>query len=769
MNKENLLGAPTEGLGQTVTFAAGAQGAGSQLQPGGPARSTVGVSGGQQVGVTLATAQPVREDPTMALLFKVSQNLLAPLVKQARQDKFVEGMHMAAAGAAIGDMVDSQPWYVKMAGESDVVAGARAYTQQTRAQQVVLGIQEDMPKMAEMSVSQFGEELKSRVNGAMTGDSETDAVLMQAFTRVLPGISATHARESYKHINIKAAEAAGAMRTTGATSLQNTLSKGLFDGMGQDEVLANQANFAGLFNIPAGADESIHSAQIASDIIAMSENGQFHAVQALRSQGVIDKLPKEKRAIVLDRIDRNEQALAGQAVADPYWERFRKVSQSVHMGEVDPLGAMAEVSAINSDFRLATGSSRDLLAKGSGIALAGRAEDVLRDMQAKAFQGLKAANAKADKEAAERDTAIAAFNSGMAAQANSMEIGVSDAAQEHAVRTIAMPVLVNGGDPQVIANLARWEHGGGKGIGYIKGNMAQTLHSAITRIGTGDTKAFGEFARQYDNYRELKAAGANLTAFYDTDTLWRMERFSIVHPTSVASLPADSWGTAFGSAFGPDAVRDVRKLDKGEIKEVLSTLKGDRTFWTPKFLGGEQSMSDRNLQRLADNGAIRSQVEVLAPAYGVDRATKMALQSARDKGLQFVGDYMWTDPDTAGKSIEQVFKGKRKDLVFPADTAYIGWGIKEFIASKNTGDFYDDSTADLIRIGGGKLMVNRLDRNGAQAAPLTTSYEEIGQFIHNKYAESRKSQAAAADTAPRPANMPRLIQQSNSKAGAWKP
>ena len=108
MANENFLGAPTEGLGQTVTFAAGSQGSMSQAGAGQRVQQRDEVQGG--FGVNPQRAQHIQErapDPTMGVLFKMGAEILAPAIKAEQEAGFVRGMQQAAAGQAITDIVTS--------------------------------------------------------------------------------------------------------------------------------------------------------------------------------------------------------------------------------------------------------------------------------------------------------------------------------------------------------------------------------------------------------------------------------------------------------------------------------------------------------------------------------------------------------------------------------------------------------------------------------------------------------------------------------------
>jgi hypothetical protein len=127
---DNSLGAPTEGLGQNVTFAYNTGRGPGQLEIGDPGRIRAGVIGGDTVGAGATRAQGVQDrnaNATLDVLMKVGESIMAPMLKQKKTEAYVAGMQRAMQGEAVTEIATEQPWYSKIFGDSDVVEGARAY------------------------------------------------------------------------------------------------------------------------------------------------------------------------------------------------------------------------------------------------------------------------------------------------------------------------------------------------------------------------------------------------------------------------------------------------------------------------------------------------------------------------------------------------------------------------------------------------------------------------------------------------------------------
>ncbi len=197
----NTLGAPAEGFGQNVTFAfapdprdlSRSQALGVELVRAGQQGRPVA---GQ--GFTPAGAPPQAQmDPALAGLFKVADAIADRNIKKARQENFFKGMQMAQQGAAVADLIKDQPPWASIMGDSDVVEGARAWTQNAKVAQTVTDWELKLPELRQMPAEQVQKFLNDSVNSSLTGDAATDAAMLQAYSRHMPAFLKTQAKEHY--------------------------------------------------------------------------------------------------------------------------------------------------------------------------------------------------------------------------------------------------------------------------------------------------------------------------------------------------------------------------------------------------------------------------------------------------------------------------------------------------------------------------------------------------------------------------------------------
>lgn len=194
MQKENTLGAPTEGLGQTVTFTASGVGV-PQTQAEQRGGLRLGITGSPDQMTSRAQAIPeARPDATFTALAQLGGDMLKPHIEAERQAAYMRGVQQASSKQAITEIVDEQPWYAKLFGSTSLVDGARAYTASTKASDMVSSIEADMPKLRHLDGAAFAEHTSKLMNSLHTGDAPTDMMITQQSLAVLPHIMKAQAK-----------------------------------------------------------------------------------------------------------------------------------------------------------------------------------------------------------------------------------------------------------------------------------------------------------------------------------------------------------------------------------------------------------------------------------------------------------------------------------------------------------------------------------------------------------------------------------------------
>jgi hypothetical protein len=419
---ENTLGAPTEGLGQTVTFAANANPRQSQLRA---ARRSGPNNGMQGDGRASNTARPIdipdhKPDPTMAILHRLGKEVLAPKIEAARQKAFVSGMQRVATGEAVAEIVNEQPWYAGVFGDTPVVEGARAFASFTHSQKTSMDIEQQMPELRKMSPTQFQNYMGEKMGSLSTGDPGTDALVTQSFMKEMPGILKAHAKEhiGWQQANfaksVQEGQITAASRYAAQASRHDSLSNaerllenddpGAFNDAG--DLLESKIAFAESFRNP-GMPEAAYQKMTTSNIMAIMSNGNLHAFNTLDDAGVLQTLGGDNEKRIRDYADRTEAKMKANMPA-PMVTALANIRVIASRG--DQLEDMPElkkqVAEFNASWQRLTGA-RDPFIKGETAAQfqASLMEGIL-DSERKALEaGQKAAKAAQGSEQKALETA----------------------------------------------------------------------------------------------------------------------------------------------------------------------------------------------------------------------------------------------------------------------------------------------------------------------------------------------------------------------------
>lgn len=378
MASDNVLGAPTEGLGQTVTFAAKgasgvpqAQGANRSVLRNGLSAANAKVDKGQYV-------ENARPDATMGILLKMGADILAPKLEEERTASYMKGMQAAAEGQVVADIVDEQPWYSRMFGTTSLVDGARAYTAFSKAQEVSSAFETEMPELRKLSGAEFAKEATRRVTLSKTGDQATDMMVMQQLTKTLPQKMATQAKQHYLYQQETLVNAQRNALTSALTHTQLVATK--YRSSDKDEAtVPDDAYLPGAQNTdrgellgaqlaiteavarPEGMDPKLHSRNVTEAVMVSLAEGNLDGAYTLADAGVIKTLEPEHQQILLRAIEGAERDKRASLPTD----LVRDVAALKNAEYTsDPAGIVAAHAAINAKYAKLTGAREPLFGNG---------------------------------------------------------------------------------------------------------------------------------------------------------------------------------------------------------------------------------------------------------------------------------------------------------------------------------------------------------------------------------------------------------------------
>ena len=404
MAKDNTLGAPTEGLGQTVTFAGNAQGGVPQtsaMQRGSLRNSATG-GGAQRTAQALQVPTP-QGDSLFKTLARLGGEVLKPHLEAERTLKYMEGMQTAASGQAITEIVDEQPWYSQVFGSTSLVDGARAHTAAAKATAIAVDMETNMTTLRKMAPSEFAQYSTKAMQKAYTGDATTDMMLTQQVGQTLPSVMKAQAKEHIRYTQEVFDESRLASHTASFANLravaQNS-QRPTSTVAADDMVEAELATLRAITDLP-DVDQQHQDKLLTSAVVGAVAQGNFAVYDLMHKSKRIEALSPEQQL----HIERARHQAHGQAVGSISNDLLQQRADFETMA-FDPTRNDDEFFAardrINTQYTRETGDTQPLVSAGDTQrelqqARAVRLAELNRRLAAEG-KAPKASEVKADSE-----------------------------------------------------------------------------------------------------------------------------------------------------------------------------------------------------------------------------------------------------------------------------------------------------------------------------------------------------------------------------------
>lgn len=613
---ENSLGAPTEGLGQNVTFAFDPSSGVPQIQLGGEGQMRGGVRGGGTVnaGGTHAIGVTAPPNPTLDLLMRAGDAILKPYVQKAKTQAFVSGMQRAMQGEAVVDIANSQPWYTKIFGESDVVEGARAYAGHTVAQTQIAAMEDKMPELRKMEPLAAQKFFTDSVQNNLTGDAAADGSILKAMTSALPAVMRRQAKEHYGWQQEVASSNEGAAFKAGADRLQAS-AKGLADGYTTPEEYKGVAMaFVRSLQPAAGRDIDSYKKSMANNLRSWAASGNFHALNAVTDTGFLDVLDEDQRIMVAKATEAGESKARNKysmAWSDQLAE-IEAVKQRPPEG-TSTADLAKSIDAMNTRFKAETGSKLDFILpreRAAYLASSSVAIATERDRQGTAA-------AKAVDKAAKGDMITKAVTQGWA---NTLASNPGYSKEE--INAVAFP-LYQAMPPEQRRDFLVKNQADNYVIDPVKNILVGQVTSALSAGGmTPDVQ------RIFKDYSDLADKNQTVADAYYGEHATNLSKFK--HAVENGFAPEGAFADIFVNGKGHKPVSDK------DIKTGVSVLTKEHNDWLPwgnKFQPGQA----RRLANMIGDSAVQ-----FGDTNGDEKGGwKRAYVNAQTTGTELLGGYVW--------------------------------------------------------------------------------------------------------------------------------
>lgn len=649
----NVLGAPTEGLGQNITFApqeVGAQsldlttsqGAVQTGMRGGPS----GVGGTQVHGVQ---AEPY-SNPVVDTLIGLAGKAVQAKVKEKKTEAYVAGMQRAANGEAISEIAKDQPWYATMFGDTDVVEGARWYTGHAVAQETASSFDEDMHNLRRLSPDEARSTMSARIQERLTGDAATDATILQSMTQVMPGIFKRHTKEHAGFLNEEAATAMSASVQAAGRRLQvvakNRAPSHDLPGYSDAELAQTLSQFYTSQAKPAGMTDKTYVDVKVNALEHMARQGNFHAISALEAGGWVDAaLPVEERDKFRAVVAREQEKAKTKWGADNTEQIARIETWAAKSeGGKDSFFIKNEITKLNRAMSEQTGIELGYFSPEREAALMSRsAVGILQAKEREHEKALVAAEkaGKAGDDAAKEATIETAVRQAIVDR-SLPQLQTKKGITSDVIDGVTFQVLFNENkDPkQRASTIAQLSQQNGYSSPLVKKHFERTISSALGATDAASGVMPDAFLGAYREYKELRAYGPEVAA----DTYGKYgARLEGLYKDEQANIPLQQ---GFISFLRADEQR--AKLNPDDLKKAVSSAAkvlrpGIFGLYTKEL----HPSAARQLAVSIEDPAARWMGSVNGAS--LDDAVKVSLKSQAARNLEVAGQYIIHGSDNTTK------------------------------------------------------------------------------------------------------------------------
>jgi len=650
----NALGAPASGFGQTVSFAFDPVGQAPTLNPATSGGPRGGVSGGSpnrlaSTDVRLDTSP----NPTMALLFKAGEALLAPKIEEQRNEQYIAGMQQAMEGAAIKDVVDQQPWYARIFGDTPAMEGMRAYTVSSKVNETMATQLANMDSLQKLNPQEAAKHFSGLLKGNLTGDSSTDMLIAKTMTDQMPGLMKAQAKSHYGYVQKQAMSALSGNMTTAAAGLQQAGEAYSSDTIDDADMNARKQAFLASIMPPAGINEESYTKTLATNLKVMADKGQFHALNVVRDSGGFGALTAEQQRAVEGAIEG-----ASRRQKDKYtWDFGKQIAELRSDAANPPDGMTPQMIAdrykeMNAKFTKLTGNPSGLFTPDEmSNSLAGTLNYIKNEEKAaiRRADTLGSKTSKAEEKAAaaaEQAQAVSsAIANGDVQLARMMTKATNDEIDLEAYKQIKENP--KGADFVIRQN---WQKSG-----YVN-PILQEQYLAPLRGAEGRDAPDAGFLAAVSIYEQMKQGdgGAGIAAAYFKDYAPKLERFSRMYANDPANV-----GAAYTSAMDRTGVLKPEPLNHKALAKLTADVSKVTNTRVPSWLGGKQNLRPDALDAVAAIAA--GNVEEwrgagLTDSESLERGIAGAISAGR---LELIGGYAIRNSDTGkGTPIRELMSSK---------------------------------------------------------------------------------------------------------------
>lgn len=570
-------------------------------------------------------------------LGKFFGEFIEPAIQRKEQEQFFKGYTEAQSGRALGELTDNGSPLTKIFGPSGFAKGAQFFTAHAAIDKFAADALADRDELKRLSPAELSKHMAAASQSMMTGDPYADQQIQVGLLEAQGPVIQTIAKERYGWLQSEGVRTQSIAGHSAASLLQE-VSKAtarLGEGADTEAQSIQEQRFLGVMGQPEGMDDAVYQKGLTAFLKKASQEGNFNAVELLRSRGVTSVLTDEQAKAVDDTYDKYGKRFLDEAAATPEMSKLiGEIDYAIKTEKLSPGGVQEAMRGLNAKLRQATGIDQDyfddtdLRAGSNGVIDAMISRQ--RREEARGYQIEDRAAAKQDV-ASEKEAAAALEVSGLQGAWGTGQIKSAEAGgmRTAGFNTIAMAEY-NRGDLTGIARAFKTEGWSSAGV------AAQVQSLARNGIGTKYTK---DAQHAYGIWQKFMGVNPELAhEYFGKYDL----AFSNFHQMVSGGLGAEgAYHAAFADA-GQYSVQAIPADRRREFTTELTTLVAAQSFsWTSPTTWGNYTPTETTKGLLAE--AIGSNFAVLAQHSG--RPTP---ELAKQAYTQAVNNGTWEQYGTIG-------------------------------------------------------------------------------------------------------------------------
>jgi hypothetical protein len=639
----------------------------------------LGNSGGQiTVGVNEASRYGSGSFNSGVQLPEFLTELVRPKLEAQARRKMYEGFAAAREGVALEEIINDQPWYSRIFGQTSFEQGATTYHALKSASDMEQAFMEELPELRKLDSAQIGQRLNDITEKGLTGDMYANAALQKAIMDRAGPMLELHAKSRFEWQQQELALGENSAWQSASSAYQRSLVDSARQGkqnpnqpLSAEDMQERKRLFLETFQAAPGRDPAGYMKNLMTTVEQLADKGEWYSVSAIYESGVLGQLPPEMRDRLDSRIDTARTKFKRNLGSGPLMRPVAQLFTQAKAGAISAEDAVNGMQEINMQYAALTGDDTGMFDQDDAIRLAESAGGAYYSMWERMMNKRDAAKEKA-VTAAEKEAAEARGDAQLAAAVTTNSVGtvvhMKGVAAEDADRAFNSVVTQN---PNMLADVTVGNYAvstSGKEP-YVSPRLKTRLQNQVA-LSAGEEYTEG-FETAYQAWKSIRyheidngtsvdrTSGLSTAIEYYGEFQNPMQQYDDQVRTGVPREVA--YRRTFGNeaSFGQGDLRGVDSQATREARDKLSSVVANLnpSWWQ---LGSESMGASAN--NVVTNAASRyfEQIKKNDPAISDSDAASQSIQMAQANGLEISGRYAWQN--VRGQKPLYAEAGMQKDV-----------------------------------------------------------------------------------------------------------